>query len=156
MRFSSNSPAENTVLHSVRRAFSVSRFPFESCFLALAAEHGCGILISSSADNNSYFYGLGVSEMGQHKYAADISRTTYSIIRPFRVFIVHRGFQMTDYSALVASCGALFQGIQHGPRQSLILFADPESRTTLAVPESEFSCEAISRKLSESRERMDA
>jgi hypothetical protein len=49
------------------------------------------------------------------------------------------------YIAVLAEHGAEFCGIQEGPRESLILFADPELRTTLAVPESEFSSEEVSR-----------
>jgi hypothetical protein len=55
------------------------------------------------------------------------------------------------YEAILAEHGAEFRGIQQGPRESLVLFADPELRTTLAVPESEFSSQAVSRRLQESR-----
>ena len=55
------------------------------------------------------------------------------------------------YEAILAEYGAEFRGIQQGPRESLILFADPELRTTLAVPESEFSSQTVSQRLQESR-----
>jgi hypothetical protein len=55
------------------------------------------------------------------------------------------------YKAILAEHGAEFRGIQQGLRESLVLFADPELRTTLAVPESEFSSQAVSRRLQESR-----
>jgi hypothetical protein len=55
------------------------------------------------------------------------------------------------YEAILAEHGAEFRGIQQGPRESLVLFADPELRTTLAVPESEFSSQTVSRRLQESR-----
>jgi hypothetical protein len=47
--------------------------------------------------------------------------------------------------------GAEFCGIHESPRGALILFADPESRTTLEVPESEFSAQAIAQQLEKSR-----
>jgi hypothetical protein len=59
------------------------------------------------------------------------------------------------YEAILAEHGAEFRGIQQGPRESLILFADPELRTTLAVPESEFSSQTVSRRLQESRRAYD-
>jgi hypothetical protein len=56
------------------------------------------------------------------------------------------------YEAILAEHGAEFRGIQQGQRESLVLFADPEFRTTLlTVPESEFSSQAVSRRLQESR-----
>jgi len=55
------------------------------------------------------------------------------------------------YEAILAEHGAEFRGIQQGPQENLVLFADPEFRTTLAVPESEFSSQAVSRRLQESR-----
>ena len=55
------------------------------------------------------------------------------------------------YEAILAEHGAEFRGIQQGPRESLALFADPELRTTLAVPESEFSSQTVSQRLHESR-----
>jgi hypothetical protein len=55
------------------------------------------------------------------------------------------------YEAILAEHGAEFRGIQQGPRESLILFADPELPTTLAVPESKFSPQAISKRLQENR-----
>jgi hypothetical protein len=59
------------------------------------------------------------------------------------------------YAAVLAEQGAEFRGIQEGPRELLILFADRELRTTLAVPESEFSSEEVSRRLQESRSAYD-
>ena len=57
-----------------------------------------------------------------------------------------------DYAAVVRSVGAEYVGIQFGPHGSLILFTDPESRTTLAVAELEFSPQAVSHRLQESRQ----
>ena len=55
------------------------------------------------------------------------------------------------YETILAEHGAEFRGIQQGPRGSLVLFADPALRTTLAVPESEFSSQSVSQRLQESR-----
>jgi hypothetical protein len=55
------------------------------------------------------------------------------------------------YEAILAEHGAEFRGIQQGPQENLVLFADPEFRTTLAVPESKFSPQAISKRLQENR-----
>ncbi len=59
------------------------------------------------------------------------------------------------YEAVLAEQGAEFRGIQQGPCGTLILFADPEFRTTLAVPESEFSPQTISKRLQESRSALN-
>ena len=56
-----------------------------------------------------------------------------------------------NYGAILAEHGAEFRGIQQGPRESLVIFADPELRTILAVPESEFSSQTVSQRLQESR-----
>jgi hypothetical protein len=55
------------------------------------------------------------------------------------------------YESVIAAQGAEFRGIQTGPRGDLILFADPQLRSTLAVAEVEFSPRAVSCKLEESR-----
>jgi len=55
------------------------------------------------------------------------------------------------YEAILAEHGAEFRGIQSGPDETLILFADPNLRTTLAVTESEFSSQTISQRLEETR-----
>jgi hypothetical protein len=44
-----------------------------------------------------------------------------------------------DYRSILAALGAEFRGVQPGPRETLILFADPRSGSTLAVAESEFT-----------------
>lgn len=49
--------------------------------------------------------------------------------------------------------GAEFRGMQEGPCGRLVLFDDPLSRTTLALAESDFSVEALRRRLLKSRER---
>ena len=59
------------------------------------------------------------------------------------------------YETILAEQGAEFRGIQQGPRESLVLFADPQLRTTLAVPESEFSPQTVSKRLQESRSAYD-
>jgi hypothetical protein len=59
--------------------------------------------------------------------------------------------QNRDYAAVIRAQGAEFCGLQRGPRGTLVLFADPVSRTTLAVPEPEFSSGAVSHRLQESR-----
>jgi hypothetical protein len=51
------------------------------------------------------------------------------------------------YEEILAEHGAEFRGIQQGPRETLILFADPELRMTLAVPESDFSSQSVSQRL---------
>jgi len=57
------------------------------------------------------------------------------------------------YAEIIDAAGAEFQGIQNGPRGALILFADPNSRSTLAVAESDFTLEAVVHKLEEIRPR---
>jgi hypothetical protein len=59
------------------------------------------------------------------------------------------------YEEILAEHGAEFRGIQQGPRETLILFADPELRMTLAVPESDFSSQSVSQRLQESRRAYD-
>ncbi|HKV47206.1 MAG TPA: hypothetical protein VJN69_03890 [Candidatus Acidoferrales bacterium] len=58
---------------------------------------------------------------------------------------------MPEYEAILAPHGARFHGFIVGPKQSLILFADLSTGTTLALPELEFSSEAVVRRLAESR-----
>jgi hypothetical protein len=60
------------------------------------------------------------------------------------------------YEAALAAEGAEFRGIQSGPRGALILFADPKLGSTLAVAESEFSPEAVSHRLEDSRRAFNA
>jgi hypothetical protein len=55
------------------------------------------------------------------------------------------------YEATITAQGGEFRGIQFGPRSTLILFADPRLGSTLAVAESEFSPEAVSRRLQDCR-----
>ena len=52
-----------------------------------------------------------------------------------------------EYASIVDQAGAEFQGIQYGPRGALILFAHPDSRSTLALPQSEFSLAAVLQRL---------
>ena len=59
------------------------------------------------------------------------------------------------YEEILAEHGAEFHGIQQGPRETLILFADPELRMTLAVPESDSSSQSVSPRLQESRRAYD-
>jgi len=58
---------------------------------------------------------------------------------------------VNNYKVIVESVGAEFVGIQYGPNGSLVLFADPQFRSTLAVPEESFSVERIARRIQESR-----
>lgn len=63
---------------------------------------------------------------------------------------------MTDtlnYAAVILAQGAEFLGIQKTLRGNLILFTDPQYRSTLAIAEREFSPEAVSLRLSDSRRR---
>jgi hypothetical protein len=55
------------------------------------------------------------------------------------------------YQQVITELGAEFRGMQQGPRETLVLFADPELRSTLAVTEEEFSPELVSRRLQESK-----
>jgi hypothetical protein len=55
------------------------------------------------------------------------------------------------YATVLAEHGAEFCGIQEGPRETLVLFSDPAYRTTLAVPESEFSASVVRSKLEQNR-----
>jgi hypothetical protein len=59
------------------------------------------------------------------------------------------------YEAILAEQGAEFRGVQPGPRETLILFADPAFRTTLAIRESEFSSDTVSQRLKESRKAFE-
>ena len=59
------------------------------------------------------------------------------------------------YEEILAEHGAEFRGMQQGPRETLILFADPQLHTILAVPESEFSSQSVSQRLQESRRAYD-
>jgi hypothetical protein len=59
------------------------------------------------------------------------------------------------YRSILAAQGAEFRGVQPGPRETLILFADPRSGSTLAVAESEFTPEAVSNRLEECRRAFD-
>lgn len=56
-----------------------------------------------------------------------------------------------DFGAVIRAEGAEFCGVQFGLGGALVVFSDPESRTTLAVPESEFSSQTVSRRLEENR-----
>ena len=56
-----------------------------------------------------------------------------------------------EYAEVIRDAGGEFLGIQRGPRGALVLFTDPESRTTLAIHEFEFCPEAVSQRLHESR-----
>lgn len=58
---------------------------------------------------------------------------------------------MSEYDAILALHGARFNGFIVGPKQCLVLFADLSTGTVLALPESEFSSDAVLRRLSESR-----
>jgi hypothetical protein len=77
----------------------------------------------------------------------------------FAIFSVTRGptapgyfsTKMQNYEALLERHGARFQGKISGPKQTLILFSCPVSGSTLALPESTFSSDAIVRRLAESR-----
>jgi hypothetical protein len=60
-----------------------------------------------------------------------------------------------NYRSIIAAQGAEFRGVQPGPPETLILFADPRLGRTLAVAESEFSSEAVSNRLEESRRAFD-
>ncbi len=57
------------------------------------------------------------------------------------------------YAAVILAQGAEFLGIQQTLRGNLILFNDPQNRSTLAVAEREFSPEAVSLRLNDSRRR---
>ena len=63
---------------------------------------------------------------------------------------------MSDYEAIIESAGGKFLGLQSGPEGFLVLFTDPESRSTLAVPEDVFSADRIARRIRESRRQFAA
>jgi hypothetical protein len=75
-----------------------------------------------------------------------------SYVRPYARYSRGMSNSERDYAAVVRSVGAEYLGIQLGPHGSFILFTDPESRTTLAVAELEFSPQAVSHRLQESRQ----
>ena len=60
-----------------------------------------------------------------------------------------------DYAAVIRAQGGEFLGVQLGPHGALILFVDPEARTTLAVPESDFSPQLVSQRLQDNRRAYD-
>jgi hypothetical protein len=60
-----------------------------------------------------------------------------------------------EYASIVTAEGAEFRGVQSGPQETLILFADPQLGHILAVTESEFCPEAVSNRLAESRRALD-
>ena len=78
-----------------------------------------------------------------------------SYVRPYARYARGMPNSERDYAAVVRSVGAEYLGIQLGPHGSLILFTDPESRTTLAVAELEFSPQAVSNRLQESRQAFE-
>jgi hypothetical protein len=59
------------------------------------------------------------------------------------------------YAEVIRAQGAEFLGMQPGLHGELVLFTDPESWTTLAVYELEFSPQAISQRLQRSRQAFD-
>jgi hypothetical protein len=59
------------------------------------------------------------------------------------------------YAEVIRAQGAEFLGMQPGLHGPLVLFTDPESWTTLAVHEVEFSPQAISQRLQRSRQAFD-
>jgi hypothetical protein len=59
------------------------------------------------------------------------------------------------YAEVIRAQGAEFLGIQFGPYGALVLFNDPQSWTTLAVYELEFSPQAVSQRLQRSRQAFD-
>jgi hypothetical protein len=60
-----------------------------------------------------------------------------------------------EYAEVIRAQGAEFHGIQFGPLGASILFVDPKSRATLILSEGEFSPDAVSRRLQESRQAFD-
>jgi len=60
-----------------------------------------------------------------------------------------------EYAEVIRREGGEFLGIQRGPRGALVLFTDPESRTTLAIRELEFCSQAVSQRLQESRQAFE-
>jgi hypothetical protein len=59
------------------------------------------------------------------------------------------------YASVIAEHDAVYVGIQYGPKQNLVLFADRQNQSTLAVVEQEFSPEAVGRRLESSRMAFD-
>jgi hypothetical protein len=79
---------------------------------------------------------------------------------PVAMVVTHWQFQeMSDkeraYAEVIRAQGAEFLGMQPGLDGALVLFTDPESWTTLAVYELEFSPQAISQRLQRSRQAFD-
>ena len=79
---------------------------------------------------------------------------------PVVIVHTHRYFgKMSDkergYAEVIRAQGAEFLGMQPGLHGALVLFTDPESWTTLAVYEVEFSPQAISQRLQRSRQAFD-
>jgi hypothetical protein len=59
--------------------------------------------------------------------------------------------KIVEIARTIAAQGAEFAGLQECPGGHLVLFLDPITRTTLALPECELSVEAVARRLQESR-----
>lgn len=56
-------------------------------------------------------------------------------------------------ATVVSSCGARFDGIQESSRgEGIVLFTDPVTRTTSALPLSQVTTENVERKLREKRD----
>jgi hypothetical protein len=58
---------------------------------------------------------------------------------------------MSAYEKLLEAEGLVFQGIISAASKTVILFSDPQSRSTLGIYEWEFPVEAIRKRLAESR-----
>jgi hypothetical protein len=69
--------------------------------------------------------------------------------------MVRRMASEHEYESIIAAQGAEFRGVESGPQQTLILFADPRLGKTLTLAESEFCPEAVTNLLEESRRALE-
>jgi hypothetical protein len=79
----------------------------------------------------------------------------FKLVSPLFKTLIERRQTMTtlQYAAVIVTEGAEFIGIQRLPQGNLILFTDPQYRSTLAVAEREFSPEAVSLRLRDNKRK---
>lgn len=59
---------------------------------------------------------------------------------------------LSKLASLISAHGGEFLGLQEGPRGVLVMFTDPATRSTLALPQADVNAESLSQRLRESRE----
>jgi len=59
---------------------------------------------------------------------------------------------LSKLASLISAHGGEFLGLQEGPRGMLVMFTDPATRSTLALPQADINPESVSQRMRESRE----